>query len=147
MADGGDHAAEESRQRKVRRVKPRAIVFDEKYIADLRKEAEEKEERKVKEQMKRKEEREEKKERKVKEQMKRKEEREEKKRKKTEEMEMKRAERLQKKQKQQKKSNKPSAGTSLSSTSPAEAAARPRRVAKRPLWMEDFTTESTEDEG
>ncbi|XP_019636330.1 PREDICTED: tigger transposable element-derived protein 6-like [Branchiostoma belcheri] len=138
---------QESRQRKVRRVKPRAIVFDEKYIADLRKEAEEKEERKVKEQMKRKEEREEKKERKVKEQMKRKEEREEKKRKKTEEMEMKRAERLQKKQKQQKKSNKPSAGTSLSSTSPAEAAARPRRVAKRPLWMEDFTTESTEDEG
>ncbi|XP_078659034.1 uncharacterized protein LOC144904194 [Branchiostoma floridae x Branchiostoma belcheri] len=142
---------QDTSQRRVRRVRPRAIVFDEKYVDDLRKEAEEKEERKVKEQMKRKEEREEKKRKKIEEMERKRQERLQKKRqqrKEIEDIERKRKERLQKKRQQRKEIEEmePTAGTSASSVGPEgqsedSEVSRPRRAAKRPLWMIDFTTE------
>ncbi|XP_078610737.1 uncharacterized protein LOC144881473 [Branchiostoma floridae x Branchiostoma japonicum] len=120
----------ESKQRK--RLKPKALVFDQEYLDNIRKEAEEEEERKREEQERKKE------------------EREEKKRRKMQELEARRQERLENRQKKKEaavakkkkkgKQRKAPKGTSEASTSTA-VDPRPRREARRPVWMADFTTE------
>ncbi|KAI8480152.1 hypothetical protein Bbelb_421360 [Branchiostoma belcheri] len=120
---------QDTSQRRVRRVKPRAIVFDEKYVEDLRKEAEEKEERKVKEQMKRKEER------------KRKSGRRLKKWRGSGRKGYRRRESSGRRLKKWSQPQEHRRRVGPEGQSEDSEVSRPRRAAKRPLWEIDFTTE------